>query len=222
VISFIHGHFLLISFSEAYLLTSWCLWEAQNVHDSPIVTPFASLALLPLSCTCLPLHWWALTPHRSLPLRSLHDVCPFVLQLKKVQTITTKSNSIRQGKNQLFPVVMNGKEDVLWCTELERWARLHLERVMVQAETERGGAWARPGAQMGRGFTYFCRFSLPPVKQEYQSQPLFSGRNCGCGWALRNLRHEVIRHHHLSGPDIFQWKETLLLILGRFLPSCSL
>ncbi|KAK7807404.1 hypothetical protein U0070_025036 [Myodes glareolus] len=44
----------------------------------------------------------------------------FVLQLKKVQTITTKSNSIRQGKNQLFPVVMNGKDDVLWCTELER------------------------------------------------------------------------------------------------------
>lgn len=46
--------------------------------------------------------------------------CCFVLQLKKVQTITTKSNSVRQGKNQLFPVVMNGKDDVLWCTELER------------------------------------------------------------------------------------------------------
>ncbi|XP_052579970.1 DNA (cytosine-5)-methyltransferase 3B isoform X2 [Peromyscus californicus insignis] len=41
-------------------------------------------------------------------------------KLKKVQTITTKSNSIRQGKNQLFPVVMKGKDDVLWCTELER------------------------------------------------------------------------------------------------------
>uniref|UniRef100_A0A2K5C3D6 DNA (cytosine-5-)-methyltransferase n=1 Tax=Aotus nancymaae TaxID=37293 RepID=A0A2K5C3D6_AOTNA len=41
-------------------------------------------------------------------------------KLKKVQTITTKSNSIKQGKNQLFHVVMNGKGDVLWCTELER------------------------------------------------------------------------------------------------------
>ncbi|XP_051050009.1 DNA (cytosine-5)-methyltransferase 3C [Phodopus roborovskii] len=41
-------------------------------------------------------------------------------KLKKVQTITTKSNSIRQGKNQLFPVVMNGKDDDLWCTELEK------------------------------------------------------------------------------------------------------
>lgn len=45
----------------------------------------------------------------------------FVLfQLKKVQTITTKSNSIRQGKAQTFPVRMNGKDDDLWCTELER------------------------------------------------------------------------------------------------------
>uniref|UniRef100_A0A2K5QV71 DNA (cytosine-5)-methyltransferase 3B n=1 Tax=Cebus imitator TaxID=2715852 RepID=A0A2K5QV71_CEBIM len=43
-----------------------------------------------------------------------------VIALKKGQTITTKSNSIKQGKNQLFPVVMNGKEDVLWCAELER------------------------------------------------------------------------------------------------------
>uniref|UniRef100_A0ABM5G4W5 DNA (cytosine-5-)-methyltransferase n=1 Tax=Pogona vitticeps TaxID=103695 RepID=A0ABM5G4W5_9SAUR len=41
-------------------------------------------------------------------------------KLKKVQTITTKSNSIRQGKAQTLPVRMNGKDDDLWCTELER------------------------------------------------------------------------------------------------------
>ncbi|KAF7248697.1 DNA (cytosine-5)-methyltransferase 3B, partial [Varanus komodoensis] len=41
-------------------------------------------------------------------------------KLKKIQTITTKSNSIRQGKAQAFPVRMNGKDDNLWCTELER------------------------------------------------------------------------------------------------------
>ncbi|XP_067324391.1 DNA (cytosine-5)-methyltransferase 3B isoform X1 [Anolis sagrei] len=41
-------------------------------------------------------------------------------KLKKVQTITTKSNSIRQGKAQTLPVRMNGKDDNLWCTELER------------------------------------------------------------------------------------------------------
>ncbi|KAM6457894.1 DNA (cytosine-5)-methyltransferase 3B [Liasis olivaceus] len=41
-------------------------------------------------------------------------------KMKKVQTITTKSNSIRQGKAKTLPVCMNGKDDNLWCTELER------------------------------------------------------------------------------------------------------
>uniref|UniRef100_A0A8C4I6U0 DNA (cytosine-5-)-methyltransferase n=1 Tax=Dicentrarchus labrax TaxID=13489 RepID=A0A8C4I6U0_DICLA len=38
----------------------------------------------------------------------------------KVRTITTKSNSIRQGKMGPLPVNMNGKEDYLWCTEMEQ------------------------------------------------------------------------------------------------------
>uniref|UniRef100_A0A3Q3JY49 DNA (cytosine-5-)-methyltransferase n=1 Tax=Monopterus albus TaxID=43700 RepID=A0A3Q3JY49_MONAL len=38
----------------------------------------------------------------------------------KVRTITTKSNSIRQGKMGALPVSMNGKEDYLWCTEMEQ------------------------------------------------------------------------------------------------------
>uniref|UniRef100_UPI00359028D2 DNA (cytosine-5)-methyltransferase 3A-like isoform X3 n=1 Tax=Myxine glutinosa TaxID=7769 RepID=UPI00359028D2 len=41
-------------------------------------------------------------------------------KFNKVRTITTKSNSIRQGKEQHYPVIMNGKEDVLWSTEMER------------------------------------------------------------------------------------------------------
>ncbi|XP_036960493.1 DNA (cytosine-5-)-methyltransferase 3 beta, duplicate a [Acanthopagrus latus] len=40
-------------------------------------------------------------------------------KVDKIRTITTKSNSIRQGKMGL-PVNMNGKEDYLWCTELEQ------------------------------------------------------------------------------------------------------
>lgn len=44
------------------------------------------------------------------------------LQFNKVRTITTKSNSIKQGKTGPLPVTMNGKEDYLWCTEMERWA----------------------------------------------------------------------------------------------------
>ncbi|XP_017549960.1 DNA (cytosine-5)-methyltransferase 3A isoform X4 [Pygocentrus nattereri] len=38
----------------------------------------------------------------------------------KLRTITTRSNSIKQGKDQHFPVYMNEKEDILWCTEMER------------------------------------------------------------------------------------------------------
>ncbi|GAA6110991.1 uncharacterized protein LOC113641932 isoform X1 [Tachysurus ichikawai] len=39
----------------------------------------------------------------------------------KVRTITTRTNSIKQGNNdQHFPVSMNGKDDSLWITELER------------------------------------------------------------------------------------------------------
>lgn len=41
-------------------------------------------------------------------------------QFDKVRTITTKSNSIRQGKTGPLPVNMNGKDDYLWCTELEQ------------------------------------------------------------------------------------------------------
>ncbi|KAM4738409.1 DNA (cytosine-5)-methyltransferase 3B isoform 2-T2 [Anableps anableps] len=43
-----------------------------------------------------------------------------VAKFGKVRTITTRSNSIKQGKDQHLPVLMNGKDDVLWCTELER------------------------------------------------------------------------------------------------------
>ncbi|KAM6924485.1 DNA (cytosine-5-)-methyltransferase 3 beta, duplicate a [Xenentodon cancila] len=38
----------------------------------------------------------------------------------KVRTITTKQNSIRQGKTGPLPVSMNGQEDYLWCTEMEQ------------------------------------------------------------------------------------------------------
>ena len=44
----------------------------------------------------------------------------FVLQFDKLRTITTRSNSIKQGKDQHYPVYMSEKEDILWCTEMER------------------------------------------------------------------------------------------------------
>ncbi|XP_039174839.1 DNA (cytosine-5)-methyltransferase 3B isoform X2 [Crotalus tigris] len=47
-------------------------------------------------------------------------------KMKKIRTITTKSNSIRQGKAKMLPVSMNGKDDDLWCTELESLQRISL------------------------------------------------------------------------------------------------
>ncbi|XP_067143227.1 DNA (cytosine-5)-methyltransferase 3A-like isoform X2 [Centruroides vittatus] len=40
--------------------------------------------------------------------------------IEKVGSITTHSNSLKQGKQALFPVSMNGEPDVLWITEIER------------------------------------------------------------------------------------------------------
>lgn len=38
----------------------------------------------------------------------------------KIRTVTTNPNSLRQTKNGILPVVMNGQADVLWATELEQ------------------------------------------------------------------------------------------------------
>ncbi|KAK1805643.1 hypothetical protein P4O66_019928, partial [Electrophorus voltai] len=48
------------------------------------------------------------------------DASDQAVRFDKLRTITTRSNSIKQGKDQHFPVYMNNKEDILWCTEMER------------------------------------------------------------------------------------------------------
>ncbi|XP_062292706.1 DNA (cytosine-5)-methyltransferase 3A-like isoform X3 [Scomber scombrus] len=40
-------------------------------------------------------------------------------KFEKLRTITTRSNSVKQGKDEHFPVYMDNKEDILWCTEME-------------------------------------------------------------------------------------------------------
>ena len=47
--------------------------------------------------------------------------CAGSLQFEKLRTITTRSNSVKQGKDEHFPVYMDSKEDILWCTEMERY-----------------------------------------------------------------------------------------------------
>ncbi|XP_035996945.1 DNA (cytosine-5-)-methyltransferase 3 beta, duplicate a [Fundulus heteroclitus] len=74
-------------------------------------------------------YFWGNIPGMSRPLStSLDDKVTLqdcleagrMAKFEKVRTITTKSNSIRQGKTGPLPVLMNGKEDYLWCTEMEQ------------------------------------------------------------------------------------------------------
>lgn len=39
--------------------------------------------------------------------------------VEKIRTVTTNSNSLRQGKTMIYPVEMEGNADTLWITELE-------------------------------------------------------------------------------------------------------
>ncbi|KAM4043935.1 DNA (cytosine-5)-methyltransferase 3A-like [Anomaloglossus baeobatrachus] len=43
-----------------------------------------------------------------------------VAKFSKIRTITTNSSSMLQGKEHEFPVTINGEEDILLCTEIER------------------------------------------------------------------------------------------------------
>ncbi|XP_062248294.1 DNA (cytosine-5-)-methyltransferase 3 beta, duplicate a [Platichthys flesus] len=74
-------------------------------------------------------YFWGNLPGMNRPLStslddkvSLQDCLELgrTAKFDKVRTITTKSNSIRQGKHGSLPVSMNGREDYLWCTEMEQ------------------------------------------------------------------------------------------------------
>jgi hypothetical protein len=46
-----------------------------------------------------------------------------LFQFTKIQTVTTKANSIKQTKQGILPVEVSDSdvtEDLLWCTEMER------------------------------------------------------------------------------------------------------
>uniref|UniRef100_A0A3B3IHU5 DNA (cytosine-5-)-methyltransferase n=1 Tax=Oryzias latipes TaxID=8090 RepID=A0A3B3IHU5_ORYLA len=65
-------------------------------------------------------YFWGNLPGMSRRLQfSLFLNDPLSLQFDKVRTITTKTNCMRQGKTGQLPVIMNGKDDSLWCTEME-------------------------------------------------------------------------------------------------------
>ncbi|XP_012282161.1 DNA (cytosine-5)-methyltransferase 3A [Orussus abietinus] len=70
--------------------------------------------------------YWSNLPMgaHSISSQDLQDVltpnCNRLALVKKIQTVTTKVNSLRQGKALLKPVLMNGDRDSLWITELEQ------------------------------------------------------------------------------------------------------
>ncbi|XP_061591262.1 uncharacterized protein LOC133456725 isoform X2 [Cololabis saira] len=87
-------------------------------------------------------------------------------KFEKVRTITTKPNSIRQGKTGPLPVSMNGQEDYLWCTEMEQIFGFpkHYTDVnnMGRAQRQRvlGRSWAVP----------VIRHLLAPLKDYFETE----------------------------------------------------
>ncbi|RVE70839.1 hypothetical protein OJAV_G00069160 [Oryzias javanicus] len=89
-----------------------------------------------------------------------------VAKFDKVRTITTKTNCMWQGKIGQLPVTMNGKDDSLWCTEMElifgfpkhytdvnNMSRMHRQRVL-------GRSWSVP----------VIRHLLAPLKDYFECE----------------------------------------------------
>ncbi|KAK3576767.1 hypothetical protein CHS0354_014582 [Potamilus streckersoni] len=67
------------------------------------------------------------TPAVSVELRKptslssmLSPLCNRKARVETLRTVTTRSNSLMQGKDDIFPVTMDGRDDIVWVTELER------------------------------------------------------------------------------------------------------
>uniref|UniRef100_A0A3Q0RMF2 DNA (cytosine-5-)-methyltransferase n=1 Tax=Amphilophus citrinellus TaxID=61819 RepID=A0A3Q0RMF2_AMPCI len=98
--------------------------------------------------------------------------------MSKVRTITTNSNSLKQGKNvNKLPVLYNGKEDRLWITELERVFGFpkHYTDVRDMNRQQRqkvlGKAWCVPVVRhlLAPLKDYFTCEYLPPLSSSSQS-----------------------------------------------------
>uniref|UniRef100_A0A8C1J978 DNA (cytosine-5-)-methyltransferase n=1 Tax=Cyprinus carpio TaxID=7962 RepID=A0A8C1J978_CYPCA len=106
---------------------------AMGVSDKRDISRFLEVYVDPSFISLFNLSLYHFTTVSPSPLRPLAAMCTDKLDLQdclehgrtakfdKVRTITTRSNSIKQGKDQHFPVFMNDKEDILWCTEMERY-----------------------------------------------------------------------------------------------------
>ncbi|XP_034551005.1 uncharacterized protein LOC117821083 isoform X2 [Notolabrus celidotus] len=93
-------------------------------------------------------------------------------QVTKIRTITTNRNSLKQGRDvSLLPVLYNGKEDILWITEIERIFGFpkHYTDVRdlnkMQRQKVLGKAWSVPVVRhlFAPLKDYFACEELPPM-----------------------------------------------------------
>uniref|UniRef100_A0A087XZA5 DNA (cytosine-5-)-methyltransferase n=1 Tax=Poecilia formosa TaxID=48698 RepID=A0A087XZA5_POEFO len=93
-------------------------------------------------------------------------------RVTKVRTITTNPNSLKQGKDvSLLPVMQNGREDILWITELEKifgFPKHYTDaRNMNRQQRQKllGKAWSVPVIRhlFAPLKEYFACDELPPI-----------------------------------------------------------
>ncbi|XP_015594344.1 DNA (cytosine-5)-methyltransferase 3B [Cephus cinctus] len=113
-----------------------CFWLFENVASMPSKYRLeinAHLGREPdfvdsadFSAQHRPRLYWSNLPivsQHSLDTQDLQDVltpnCNRQALVKKIQTVTTRVNSLKQGKALCKPVLMNNREDSIWITELE-------------------------------------------------------------------------------------------------------
>ncbi|XP_075993278.1 DNA (cytosine-5)-methyltransferase 3B-like [Genypterus blacodes] len=125
-------------------------------------------------------YFWGNIPGMSRPItasqsdkQSLQDCLEIgrKAQVTKVRTITTNSNSLKQGKSRSMPVLQDGKEDSLWITELERIFGFpkHYTDVRnmnrIQRQKVLGKSWSVPVIRhlFAPLKDYFACEELPPV-----------------------------------------------------------
>ncbi|KAI5617036.1 dystrobrevin beta isoform 1, partial [Silurus asotus] len=106
--------------------------RCPNTFGSTVVSPQCNPVMIDakeVSAAHRARYFWGNLPGMNRPLTAmvndkldLQDCLEHgrTAKFDKLRTITTRSNSIKQGKDQHFPVFMNNKEDILWCTEMER------------------------------------------------------------------------------------------------------
>ncbi|KAL7864666.1 hypothetical protein AOLI_G00160860 [Acnodon oligacanthus] len=107
----------------------------------------------------------------------------------KVRTITTRSNSLKQGTNDShFPISMNGKDDGIWITEMEKIFGFpkHYTDVKNMGRNQRqkvlGKSWSVP----------VIRHLFAPLKDYFAcDEPLFGPRISGSNCDTRGQSHRA-------------------------------